>query len=364
MAPLVSNHPFKAIYTLAFIVITPPYLVALSLLYTFKSHRLVRSWSLKKAIGNEFFRLFFSYASYTRLKPSYANASKLRERYVLVRPGAHKLYTGILDHRKIKPTSMPAIWLPTLLSDPATARVVIHFQGGAFVLASDPVQTGTPPAKIFKEELGATTFYAQYRLARDDESRFPAAIQDAVSFYQHVLDQGVRPENILISGDSAGGSVAIGLIRYVESTKILPSPRGVMLWSPWVDVSDTAIAQHSKNKNLRIDFLSLGLLKWGVEAYEPASDDRTEETDHYLRPVAHPFRSHTPIFVNAGSAELLHDEISLFVEKMRGVSGNEVCYVETADAMHDVLLCGGVVGFENEVKVAVKEAGAFFRLAE
>jgi acetyl esterase/lipase len=361
MAPLVSSQPFKAVATLAFVAIAPPYLLILSVIYAFRRFRLVPSWSLQKAVGNEFLRLFFAYASYVRMEPNYANRSKLKERYVLVFPGPAELYTSVLTHKNIRPACMPAIWLPTVLSEAETARVVIHFQGGAFVLAPDPVKTSATAAKLFTEEFDAKTFYAQYRLARNEWSTFPAALQDAVSFYHYVLDQGVQPSNIIISGDSAGGGLAIGLLRYIEDTKMLPSPRGVMLWSPWVDVSNTAITQYGENKNLHVDFLGLDLLRWGKEAYEPASKYCTQETDCYLRPVEHPFQSQTPIFVNAGSVELFHDEISLFVARMKDMK-NKVHYVETKDAMHDLLLCGTTVGFENEAQDAIKQARDFFKM--
>jgi acetyl esterase/lipase len=364
MAPIFSRHPFKAIATIALFAFAPPYFFILSVIYTFRSRRRVSSWSLKTALGNELMRLFFAFASHVRMKPNYASASKLKERYAMVQPGAPELYTGVTKHDKIKPTSMPAIWVPTVPSDPHSARIIIHFQGGAFVLAPEPVKTSASPAKFFMEDLGATTFYAQYRLARDDLSRFPAALQDSVSFYQHVLNQGFQPRNIIISGDSAGGGVAIGLVRYIESTKMLPPPRGVMLWSPWLDVSDIAITQYVKQKNFHIDFLGLELLCWGKGAYEPTPSYRTKETDCYLRPVEHPFLSQTPIFVNAGTVELLHDEISLFVSRMKGVNGNKVQYVETKDAMHDLLLSSVTVGFEEELQNAVQQAGAFFGLSK
>ncbi|ORX94928.1 Alpha/Beta hydrolase protein, partial [Clohesyomyces aquaticus] len=326
----------------------------------FQSRRLVPSWSFKTVIGNGFKRLFLAYASHVRMMPFYASALQLKECYVLVNPGPAELYPGVIRHTTVKPTSMPAVWLPAPLSDPEYARVLIHFQGGTFVLALDPVPTGTPAAKVFAKVLNAITCYAQDRLARDDRSRFPAAVQDAVSFYQYVLDQGVRPANIIISGDSAGGSVAIGLMRYIESTKFLPSPSGVMLSSPWADVSAGAITNYSKSKSLKVDFLGLELIWWGKAAYEPKSKDYSEETDCYLRPVEHPLRSSVPIFVNSGSAELFHDEITLFVERMNGVAGNRVQYVGTKDAMHDLILCGLSFGFEKEAQDAVKLAASFF----
>jgi acetyl esterase/lipase len=196
---------------------------------------------------------------------------------------------------------MPAVWMSTTVSDYTSAKVVVHFQGGAFVLAPNPADAGTPAAEIFAKELGAITFYAQYRLPRDDASKSPAAIQDAVTFYHYLLKRGFRAENIIISSDSAGGNVALVLLCYIESSKLLPPPRGVMLWSPWIDVSDAAIARARENKNRSINFLPIPLLRWGKRAVEPLKMSRHQETDHYLRPIEHPFHSREPIFVNKGT---------------------------------------------------------------
>ncbi|KAF2463870.1 alpha/beta-hydrolase [Lindgomyces ingoldianus] len=360
MAPLLSHQPLKAIATLILIASAPLYLAALSLVYVAKKYRPVPEWTVQTAVGNEWLRLFYIYAARIHLQPYFANASRLKDRYVLVQPGPSELYTGIVQSNMIQPAPMPGIWFPEKpgKSEIKSCKVVIHFQGGAFVTATDPVDTGRVPARIFTDKLSAATFYAQYRLSRNEDSRFPAAVQDVISFYRYVLEQGVDPQNIIISGDSAGGNLVIGLLRYIQDTAILPTPRGVMLWSPWVDVSQHALSAYAKSKSLRTDFLSLGLLQWGKAAYEPTSNG--EEADRYLRPVKHPFGTHVPIFVNAGTAELFYDDISKFADRMKELEGNKLLYMETKNSPHDVLVAGSFIGFIGEAESAVEQAGAFF----
>ena len=47
----------------------------------------------------------------------------------------------------------------------------------------------------------------------------------------------IPASNIVTSGDSAGGNVAIALLRYISSPEgnNLPSPLAALLWSPSVD---------------------------------------------------------------------------------------------------------------------------------
>ena len=51
------------------------------------------------------------------------------------------------------------------------------------------------------------SFSLDYRLA--PEHPFPAAIDDGVSAYRDLLDQGLAPASIAFAGDSAGGGLCI-----------------------------------------------------------------------------------------------------------------------------------------------------------
>ena len=363
MAPLLSYQPLKALATIAFLALSPPYLVVLSVLHLLGVRRIHPSYSLRTAISVDALWLFYQYATLIHLEPSYASAAKFKDRYVLVQPAAPDLYQDVLQSEHVKPASVPAIWCPSAPPHDLAGHdgtVVIHFQGGAFVTALDPDSTAPAVSRAYRTKLGAFTLFAQYRLSRGEDTRFPAALQDAVTCYRHVLDAGVPPQKVVVAGDSAGGTVAVGLLRYVESTGALPPPRGVMLWSPWVDVSAPAVKASRRKENRRSDFLPHGLMAWGLAAVQPAR--RTLEVERYLRPLSHPFATSTPIFVNAGTAELLHDEDSRFAARMEDVPGNRVCYVETEGAPHDLVLAGMAMGFERQALEAIGRAADFFGL--
>lgn len=109
-------------------------------------------------------RLFFIIQEQIGMKPLFANPAKLNDRCVSVQPDSPGLFAGVLKHQMVKPSAIPTVWMPTNVADYASAKIVLHSQGGAFVLASDPVGIGTPAAEIFLKELSAVTLYAQYRL--------------------------------------------------------------------------------------------------------------------------------------------------------------------------------------------------------
>ena len=221
----------------------------------------------------------------------------------MVPPGKAGLYKGALHTVATQPAAVPGIWYPRIYNAQEHSVVVIHFQGGAYVLATDPQEVAIIPSQIYEQKLGAFNFFAQYRLSRSDSSRFPAALQDAVTFYQYILSLGIAAKNIIVSGDSAGANLALALVRYIENhldEGLLPVPRGALLWSPWVDLSEDSPGRYQTSPRLNSDFLSLPLLQWGKDSFLPL--ESSDDTKPYTSPLQFLFRCSTPLFIQAGTA--------------------------------------------------------------
>jgi acetyl esterase/lipase len=78
-----------------------------------------------------------------------------------------------------------------------------------------------------------------YRLA--PQYPFPCAIQDLLAAYLFLIrppegaaHRPVRPERIIIAGDSAGGGLSLALLQVIRDSG-LPAPAGGVLISPWCD---------------------------------------------------------------------------------------------------------------------------------
>ena len=199
----------------------------------------------------------------------------------------------------------------------------------------------------------------QYRLASDPACTFPAAVQDAVTGYNHLLNMDIPASNIVISADSAGGNIAIALLRYLSSAdgKSLPSPSAALLWSPSVDLASQcdprSIDLHRNNIS---DYITGFTLVWGVNAYIPSS---MESTDPYFSPLRHPFSTPTPLWIMVGSAEVLYDTIVEFADQMRGMEGNRVTPYEAPSAPHDIVYIGHVLGWAKEADAGAQAAAEF-----
>ena len=61
---------------------------------------------------------------------------------------------------------------------------------------------------------------------------FPAALQDGLSVYAHLVHvDKINPEHIVLLGDSAGGNIVLAMARWLRDTKVLPQAGGLLLFS-------------------------------------------------------------------------------------------------------------------------------------
>ena len=114
----------------------------------------------------------------------------------------------------------------------AFERTVLYLHGGGYFSCS--VETHRPVCAQIARRAKAQVYSVEYRLA--PEHPFPAGIEDAVGAYAQVLASGVASANLVIAGDSAGGGLALACLLEAR-TRGLPMPAGVVLFSPWTDLT-------------------------------------------------------------------------------------------------------------------------------
>ena len=98
-------------------------------------------------------------------------------------------------------------------------RTVFHCHGGGFV--STPLDEYHFYAEIIARHTECTVVMPDYRLS--PEYPYPAAADDCFEAYSGLLDSGVKPDDIILIGESCGGSLAIGLLLQLRE-KNLPMP--------------------------------------------------------------------------------------------------------------------------------------------
>lgn len=114
-----------------------------------------------------------------------------------------------------------------------SGHLIIYAHGGAFYLGDVATHVGLTSrlAKLCQ----ARVWSVNYRLA--PQHPFPAALDDLLSVYRSALEQ-VSADNIILAGDSAGGGLTLSTACAIRDAG-LPQPAGLILISPWVDLTLT-----------------------------------------------------------------------------------------------------------------------------
>ncbi|OMJ26773.1 Esterase [Smittium culicis] len=192
--------------------------------------------------------------------------------------------------------------------------ILVHYHGGAYSRGSPGIYRGF--ALTLSKKTGIRVFTPSYRYA--PENPFPACIYDGLIFFKHLIKCGFKPENIVVSGDSAGGNLAAVLLLLIKAENMV-QPRGCILYSPWVDLS---YARPQSSHNAKYDFIPASTIDYpgtSVRIYvapgKPLDDNlRKLLNNPIVSPVYGDFSDCAPIYIQAGEAEVLLYDIDYFAE--------------------------------------------------
>jgi len=277
------------------------------------------------------------------------------------------------SNEDVVPVSIGGTWYPApLTAEGAKAgkvTVFLHLHGGAYVVGDGRTRdSGYFMRKLLKYAGASHVFAPQYRLSSLPPSKtsnpFPAALQDALTAYLYLVNEvGVRPEDIVLSGDSAGANAAMALLRWFAEfggEVGMKTPRAALLWSPWVHIRDSMKEEQLLgNRNYGTDYLSSAFTRWGGLAFAGLGGTEVLESE-YVSFKGKPFRTQVPMFVNTGGAEVLFFDDVEWAEMMRK-EGNEVELDVEEIVPHDVLLVGGNLGFDKEATACATRAGEWLK---
>ena len=211
---------------------------------------------------------------------------------------------------------------------------LLHLHGGGYVLGS--AFGYRPLAGALALAADAGVLVPDYRLA--PEHTFPAAIDDSVDAYRWMLDRGVEPGEVTITGDSAGGGLVISVLLTLKQ-RGLPQPGGAVLMCPWVDLE---LKLHSDEA-----------IRRSAEAYlggHPADD-----------PIASPLGADlsglAPMLIQAATGDERLPDAQVLADRARkqGVEAELELYSVDAHVFHLFW------SFLPEAAEALKSAGEFAR---
>lgn len=114
---------------------------------------------------------------------------------------------------------LPGVW--AIPAEETAHKAILYTHGGAYVSGSP--STHEPLICRLAEQCRLPVFAYDYRLA--PENLFPAALEDAVTAFDFLLDQGYNPGDIVLCGDSAGGGLTLSLTMALRDRGRAMPPR-------------------------------------------------------------------------------------------------------------------------------------------
>lgn len=206
---------------------------------------------------------------------------------------------GGVDYLEVDAGGVPALWaVPHRAKTEGPDRVLLAIHGGGFISGSRYTHR-----KLFAhlaKAVGARALIPGYRLLADG-GQYPAPVDDVLAAYRWLLDQGVAPQRIAFTGDSAGGWLTVVTQLRLRDAG-LPLPAASMPLSPWIDM-DGAGESMAANEESDVLFnrqwtaqLAAGFLG-GADPKDPATNALYADLSGL-----------PPMYIQVGGDEMLLDD--------------------------------------------------------
>ncbi|PJZ54213.1 hypothetical protein CH380_06835 [Leptospira adleri] len=200
--------------------------------------------------------------------------------------------------------------------------VLIYLHGGAYIKGPFAAQWKYVSRMIQKTSTAA--FVVDYGMPPN--SPFPKGLNGVVSLIETLQDRKSLPNRWFLLGDSAGGGLAVA-VAYQLRERRRTLPRGLILMSPWLDLSmenPDSLLTAKDDPMLTKEFLIQS-----AKEYAPGKDLK----DPLLSPVYGNVKGLPPILLQIGTSEIFLADNRKFYESCKN-NGVEIQYEEYPEAFH------------------------------
>lgn len=191
---------------------------------------------------------------------------------------------------------------PDVADDPSSP-LVVDVHGGALIIGGGDLAGLMVRQRAHTS--GYLTWAPDYRMP--PLHPYPAGLDDVVTVYRAAL-QVRAPEQIVVSGTSAGGNLAAALLLRARDEG-LPMPGSLVLNSPEVDLTESG----DTFATLAAASNTLGPLLQTNRLYAAGAD----LADPYLSPLFGDLTGFPPTFLQAGTRDLFLSNTVRFHRKLR-----------------------------------------------
>ena len=289
-------------------------------------------------------------ANEARLQPTPADAVKKildDENNLIISDSSVRIQDLLIDG----PVGQIPLHVYTPLGD-GPFPVLMYYHGGGFVIAN----TKTYEASIIALAKGANAIVVSVDYHKAPEHPYPAAVDDAVFAYKWVVDHAQElngdPDNIAVSGESAGGNLAAVVSLIARDQKIQPPVHQLLIY-PVVN-DDFESVSYLRNANSKP--LNKEMMKWFFQHY--AADANSA----YALPIkAASLRGLPSATVITAEIDPLLCDGESYADRLR-FEGVDVAYQEYLGVTHEFFGMGEVVPKAKEAQLfAIEQLIAAFR---
>ncbi len=236
---------------------------------------------------------------------------------------------------------------PDQLDPHHDGHLFLHVHGGAYVLGGGDGSVGE--AVTVASRLGIQAVSVDYRMP--PAHPFPAAVDDTVFVYQHLL-QTHAAASIVIGGTSAGGGLALAVVHRLIADGV-DTPGAIYAGTPWADLTKTGDTLFTNEGLDRVLVRYEGLLEEAALLYADGRDLK----DPLLSPVYGNFDQFPPTYFITGTRDMFLSDTVRTHRKMRvaGVAAELNVYEAISHAEYLIL------ADSPESKQAFDELGDFLR---
>ena len=225
-----------------------------------------------------------------------------RARRVLGLPGRTSfLFSRAVSFEELQGVDLRGEWVIPVANF-HEEKVLLYLHGGGYVSCTP--QTHRPITTSLARLTYERVFALDYRLA--PEATFPAAVDDAERAFKWLMEIGVKPKNISIAGDSAGGGLVMALLLRLK-THEQPLPACAICLSPWVDLTGAASYDNAESCAM---FCAEDVGEFAALYLNGISPRKPEAS-----PIFGDLEGLPPLLIQTSTTELLFDEAVCLHEK-------------------------------------------------
>jgi acetyl esterase/lipase len=263
-----------------------------------------------------------------------------------------KSLPGLIDRMKVKVEKTTIDGVRAFIVTPDSIlpdnlhRVLIHMHGGCYVFS--PGEAGLPEAVMMAGFGGFRVISVDYRMP--PEAYFPAALDDGVTVYKHVL-RTTDPKRIAILGASAGGALTLQIVLRAKQEGI-SLPAAIAPGTPMSDVTGIGDSFHTNEGVDNVLVSRDGICQAAAQYYAAGHDMQ----DPLLSPVYGDMAGFPPTILISGTRDLLLSNTVRVHRKLRQAGVEAALHIFEGQSHAHYLRDDSA----PETKEAFAEIGEFF----